>query len=316
MSSKATSWAWQQKVKPSSAKLLLMAIADCANPETGLAFPSVDCLVDMTGQDRKTVISGLEKLSDPKALRMMQDTGARTGRTKQIPIYQLAPWVKEWRPEVTVGKTGLFETGPLSDGNSPDSGGEESRIRDTEPSIGTKEGTITPTPDGVAPPDGDLFNGELPEEPPQPLEEFVAEQWAVLKGEHPGVANLELLSPARITKIAARAGDVVKAMRKKKIEITPEQVWRRIFVEIRKSAFLCGRAPPGRGRTTPFKLRIDYVLRQSEFFNIWDGGYDDGEQHGPGRSFDAGTGRQFGPAESAARRAVDRIYAPEGRRAG
>lgn len=172
-----------------------------------------------------------------------------------------------------------------------------------------------PTPNGVEPPGEDLFGGALPAIIPPKLEDTVRDSWNAMKLAHPGIASLDILSPARVTKINARASDVVKDQAKKGNPLTPEQVWTTIFDQIPRSAFLTGRSAPGKGYSRPLKLTIDYVLRQSEFFKIWEGGYDDGEQHGPGQSFDAGTGRVFGEAEQAARRAIGRIQPPQRRRA-
>lgn len=78
-------WAFGLALKPSSLKFLLLALADNADDQ-GRAFPSLECLVQKTSQDRKTVIAGLDRLEE---LKLATDTGSRVGRTKQVKVYRL-----------------------------------------------------------------------------------------------------------------------------------------------------------------------------------------------------------------------------------
>lgn len=316
MSSKAMTWAWQQiSVVKGSTHHLLLAICENVPHETGLAFPSIAGLIEMTGQDRKTVIAGIERIL---AAKLMKDTGAKTGRTNQIPVYQLAPWVKDWGPAETVGKTGLFafaDNGADSPAEQSRFSGEESQKRDTDPSIGPKDGILPPSPDGEGTPKGELElfgEGGIAGGDPVPLEDFVVEAWHALKRDFPGVADIDVINDSRKKKIHARADEVVRARKKQKRPCSPEDVWLEIFDRIRASTFLTGRDPPGRGYTRPFKLTIDFVLRPSEFLSILDR---DNDTASGNRAFDARTGRQFGPAEQATRAAIARLDAPRQRRA-
>jgi hypothetical protein len=85
MSIAAMTWAFAQPLKPSSLKFLLVALADNADDQ-GRAFPSIECLVDKTSMDRKTVIAGLDRLEE---LKLATDTGSRVGKTKQVKVYRL-----------------------------------------------------------------------------------------------------------------------------------------------------------------------------------------------------------------------------------
>jgi hypothetical protein len=85
MSIAAMTWAFAQALKPSSLKFLLVALADNADDQ-GRAFPSIECLVEKTSQDRKTVIAGLDRLEE---LKLATDTGSRVGKTKQVKVYRL-----------------------------------------------------------------------------------------------------------------------------------------------------------------------------------------------------------------------------------
>lgn len=119
MSSEALAWAFRQNVKSSSVKFTLVALCECANYRTGRITPSIEHLVEITGQNRKTIIANVAEL---ERLGLIVDTGERTGRTKQIKVYNP-----------------VFGTVPQSEQsqerNSSVSGRKQSQKRDTEPSL-------------------------------------------------------------------------------------------------------------------------------------------------------------------------------------
>lgn len=82
MSAEATFWAWMMGVKPSPAKLVLLCLADCHNPDSGRCDPSNAYITQFTGLDRKTVIDALQIL---EAIPLV-DITRRRGRSPQ---YQL-----------------------------------------------------------------------------------------------------------------------------------------------------------------------------------------------------------------------------------
>lgn len=87
MSIQALAWAFKQKIKPSSLKFVLVALADCANENEGmLLWPSIAHICDTTSLDKKTVKRHLARL---KSNGLLSDTGERVGRTKQIKVYKL-----------------------------------------------------------------------------------------------------------------------------------------------------------------------------------------------------------------------------------
>ena len=49
MSNAAITWAWQQKVPPGE-KLVLVALADYAHPDTNICWPGQNSIAKMTGQ--------------------------------------------------------------------------------------------------------------------------------------------------------------------------------------------------------------------------------------------------------------------------
>lgn len=89
MSFDAIRWAMAQDVEKSSAKFVLVAMADCVNMETGsdmLCWPSYRHLAARTGQDLKTVEAGVKRLRDAA---FVLDTGERQGRTGSVVVYRL-----------------------------------------------------------------------------------------------------------------------------------------------------------------------------------------------------------------------------------
>jgi hypothetical protein len=119
MSSEALAWAFKSDVKPSSVKFTLVALCECANYQTGKIFPSIKHLCQITGQDRKTVISNIGKLVSDG---WISETGERVGRTGQIKVYQANI--------VTVPKTEQYQ-----ERNSSTFPVKQSQKRDTEPSM-------------------------------------------------------------------------------------------------------------------------------------------------------------------------------------
>jgi DNA-binding transcriptional ArsR family regulator len=77
-------WAFNQDIKPSSVKFVLVSLGDNAQTD-GLAWPSIAALAQKTGQDRKTVMHALDRLEKTGYLT---DTGERKGNTCQIKIYR------------------------------------------------------------------------------------------------------------------------------------------------------------------------------------------------------------------------------------
>lgn len=85
MSLDASRWAWQQQVGKSSAKLVLLSLADLAD-EQNLSWPSIKHLELDTELNRKTIIDSLAHL---ERNGFLMDTGDRKGRTGQVKVYQL-----------------------------------------------------------------------------------------------------------------------------------------------------------------------------------------------------------------------------------
>lgn len=92
MSLDATNWAWKvrQKQKRGGStkplkRLVLLSLADRAG-EDHCAYPSIARLVEDTEMDRKTVLKIIDELIHDG---LIEDTGERKGRTKQVKVYRL-----------------------------------------------------------------------------------------------------------------------------------------------------------------------------------------------------------------------------------
>lgn len=96
-----------KSVPKSGPKFVLIAMGHKAKLEDRRAFMSVPEICAMTGQDRKSVIGNVSKLIE---WGFLKDTGERTGRTSQVPIYEITEAskpVKQYqkRDALTVPKT-------------------------------------------------------------------------------------------------------------------------------------------------------------------------------------------------------------------
>lgn len=146
MSVEAITWALRQPIKHSSAKFVLVVLANCASADRAIAWPSVAYLTESTGQDRKTVMANLQRLQE---WGLIEDTGRRFGSTKQIVVYKLICGPDLFAGDERAVKSPENGTVPKTEQsqkrNSSESGGEQSRFsaeesqkRDTEPSITQK----------------------------------------------------------------------------------------------------------------------------------------------------------------------------------
>lgn len=85
MSFEAIQWAFEQAVPQSSAKLVLIALANFAGDDS-TAWPSVAAICRLTTQDRKTVMRSLARLV---SWGLVEDSGMRKGGTGSVVVYRL-----------------------------------------------------------------------------------------------------------------------------------------------------------------------------------------------------------------------------------
>jgi hypothetical protein len=141
----AITWALAQPVDRSSAKFVLVVLANYANADM-CAWPSIAAICDATCQNRKTVMDGLRRLV---SAGLIVQTGESAGRTGRVSVYQLnAKAVPETVPleAETVPKTALLDGSeqyqkrhhsdglmvPKTDGNGTENGRKWYRKRDTD----------------------------------------------------------------------------------------------------------------------------------------------------------------------------------------
>ena len=85
MSAKATFWAWQQKGLSSSAKLVLLCLADCHNADSGRCDPSASYISEQTELNVKTIPTAIKKLQERGILFVDKRKGKTDFYTLNIP---------------------------------------------------------------------------------------------------------------------------------------------------------------------------------------------------------------------------------------
>ena len=123
MSLEAITWALKQPVTHSSAKFVLVILANCADLSME-AWPSAAYLSATTGQDRKTVLANLARLREEG---WITDTGRRKGETKQVIVYELTEPPAPEEHTVDLEESQIWDspengTVPLFPDNSPKNG--------------------------------------------------------------------------------------------------------------------------------------------------------------------------------------------------
>lgn len=137
MSVEAITWALSLKVDRSSAKFVLVAMANCANSDM-TCWPSIQYLSDATCQDRKTVLENIKRL---KEAGLIKDTNLRRGGTGQVVVYQLNSAENGSVKEAQKRNSTENGTVPKTDGNSTVFPYKESRFSaETVPKTG--HGTV------------------------------------------------------------------------------------------------------------------------------------------------------------------------------
>jgi hypothetical protein len=108
----ALSWALKQTIGRSSEKFLLVLLCNYAD-ENGYAYPSVTTLCRASEQDRKTVMSNLQSLSENG---FIADSGRRVGQTKSVTVWRIIDYHDPHRssPENGIAQA-VPKTGQLSE---------------------------------------------------------------------------------------------------------------------------------------------------------------------------------------------------------
>jgi hypothetical protein len=146
MSIQALGWAFDQKEISSGKKFVLIALANYAG-DTGLAYPSVHTICELTQQHDETVRKALADLVTEKVIK---DTGKRVGATQQVKVYRLpeATW-KMKTPEnrsLTEGDVKAPRKPRQRPGKDPEKAGANLKPEtvNQEPGIGASALPVTP----------------------------------------------------------------------------------------------------------------------------------------------------------------------------
>ena len=102
-----------------STRFVLVALSNYST-DTGKAYPSIDSICEITGGDRKTIISSIQTLIE---LGIITDTGKRTGNNSKIKVYQLPVEAYSKSTEgVDSTENGTIEGGDSTENGTIDSG--------------------------------------------------------------------------------------------------------------------------------------------------------------------------------------------------
>lgn len=143
MSNRAISWALRQRAGSSGAKAVLIVLADMVRDEPTQGWPayhawgtSLAALTEATEQDRKSVVTNLQRL---EAAGLIVPAG-KAGKTRQITVYRLpvpADFDRWNTDRADVENSPETGTVPLLAGNSTVFPGKESRFpRESVPKTG------------------------------------------------------------------------------------------------------------------------------------------------------------------------------------
>ena len=133
MSLSASAWAWEQPVKPASAKLVLLCLADCHNAETGNCYPSHEHIARQTGLKEKTVPGALKELAELGLIQIIHRPGTSSTFSLNLPQ-------KRGTPKLGAPKNGVprkrVDTPPEIGGTPPpklgyEPGKNQERTRNT-----------------------------------------------------------------------------------------------------------------------------------------------------------------------------------------
>lgn len=125
MSNEAITWALAQPVKHSSAKFVLVVMANRADGDM-VCWPSMADVCKQTSQDRKTVQENIRRLREAG---FIEDTGTRKGSTKQVIVYRLK-----------TPKNGPVE-GALDASNDEDNDTENGSVKEAQKRNTSENGT-------------------------------------------------------------------------------------------------------------------------------------------------------------------------------
>jgi len=284
-------------------KWTLMALADFSNGE-GFAWPSVKSIENWTGLSTRSVQRALKQAQVLGLVRVRRRTDASSQylfNLEKLPYVQRPAAPKQRGPHQEYEdweEPDLFEEHP----GTPATVAHHPRQGGTPPVPGTTlpGATVAPYPiiepsdepvsepsGAIAPVDGD---------PPLPV--FIKQEWDKLKTDYPNMGGCRQVTESMVRLVRERAKEHAQTGE------SLHDVWRVVFQKIRESAFLTGRAKPGKGYSKPYRLTLTRLLKPHIFREVINDGYSGDAAEG---DYDPTTGEVLGPAAAATRGTRERF---------
>lgn len=136
------SWVWDHSRAAPTERLVLLAIADCANDAGSEAYPSMAALVQKTGLSDRSIQRALSALTDLGELRVIRNGGPKGANRYQVTMDANADPRQPVTPRHSVTPTPRRPRQPVTP--------TESRPTPDTVSGGPRQ-AVTPTPDTVSP---------------------------------------------------------------------------------------------------------------------------------------------------------------------
>lgn len=270
MSIRLLSKVWDSGAYAEGTLLVLLALADWANDDGGSVFPFVEQVAAKARLSTRQAQRALKTLREDGVLEPIKNTSGGRGR----------------RVEYQINLERMTKWHPSPKGDTEDAKGchlEQERVtpeteRVTSATSHIDEPSLEPSREPLREPPGpqpvsesDLL-GPVPEKPkPKPKLALVVGAETIKAAQelyneyatHSGWPKCQLLTDMR-----------KGHLRKRLEEAGGIEGWRAALDKATASDFCSGRAPPGRDRTSPFMVDIDFLITQSSFVKLMEGKYD------------------------------------------
>lgn len=314
---------WWRKDLSMGEKFIGLALADAANDQ-GVCWPAIATIAEKCSCSERTVQNAVKALVGMQLLRKKE----RKDRSSYF-IFNLENLPHIARPQrfkerglhedliadTPVGD--LFGTGespaPVQNGrvqNTTSTGADFSMTGANaaprtiiEPSIEPSDSESGDFKSPAVVEGGDLI--VVDENGPEALVAYVESEWARVKAEHPGIAQVRKIDDGLRHTIALRGKQHARESE------NGFDVWREFFERVRASLFLTGRAPASRDRDEPFKLSLGWAMKAANFREILNGKYD--STRAPTTHH---RGQRLAPADQAFGQAVRDLRQSRGGRSG
>lgn len=307
---------WWREDLATMEKFIAIALAD-ASSDDGMCWPAVATIALKCSCSERTVQNAVKSLCAKNLLRKHERRDQSSYyffNLDNLPLVERPRRSKE-RGFVTVKDTGAADSPQLfGTGESGSVTGESGSMTGESPAPRNIKETSLETSDRLS----GVFDAKTPAsligdyEPQLPVKvasiiDYVEMGWSQLKSEYPGIAGIRKIDDGLAHTIKTRT-----EQHRLKGE-SDEDLWNRVFSEIRSSRFLQGRVPPNAGRESPFKLTLSWLVKAAMFREVINGKYS--RSADDGRDTDR-SGRPLSQADQAAADAIRSLQARDQQRRG